>query len=648
MSQEDKKYSECVEILSKYWGHQSFRPLQWEIIESVLQKKDTVALLPTGGGKSVCFQVPAMVLNGLCIVVTPLIALMKDQVMQLNKKGIGASAIHSGMSRREIDITIGNCIQKKHQFLYLSPERLQTEILLAKVHLMNVSLIAVDEAHCISQWGYDFRPAYLKISSLTELVPEVPIIALTATATLNVVNDIADKLLLHKPNFYRKSFERKNIAYMVLEEESKLSRMLKIAQTVKGSGIVYVRNRRLTQEISNFLNQNGIISSFYHAGLTTDQRDLRQDEWINNKTQVMVCTNAFGMGIDKPNVRFVIHYSPPDCIENYFQEAGRAGRDEQKAYAVLLYEPSDRFDLERQVEAAFPPLHEIKRVYQGLSNYFQVAVGIIPEKSFDFDINEFCNTYNLKAGVVFNAMKLLERDGLIALTEEINMPSRVQFLVNKSALYDFQVYHFHYDEFIKLLLRSFGGIFDNYVTINETELARRGKLKKEEVISLLKKLDQRKILNYLPQKSIPQLHFTASRKDAKSIHLSNEVYIDRKVLALKKMNAMLHYSESTDICRNVLLLNYFEEKNTSNCGHCDVCIRKKKAELTAIDVQKMSENIIGILQHETQSVKQLMAHFKQFKVDEALEVLHWLQEINEIEEREGLLYLTKKSNNDLG
>lgn len=644
MPEVDDNYSKCIQILNQYWGHKNFRPLQWEIIESVLNKKDTMALLPTGGGKSVCFQVPAMAIDGLCIVVTPLIALMKDQVMQLNKKGISAMAIHSGMSRREIDIAIGNSIQKKQKFLYLSPERLQTEMLLAKVHLMNVGLIAIDEAHCISQWGYDFRPAYLKISSLTELVPDVPIIALTATATQKVVKDIADKLLLHKPAYFQKSFERKNIAYMVLQEENKMARMLKIARTIKGSGIVYVRNRRLTQEISHFFNQNGIIASFYHAGLTSDQRDSRQEEWINNKTQIMVCTNAFGMGIDKPDVRFVIHYSAPDCIENYFQEAGRAGRDEQKAYAVLLYEKSDRIDLVSQVEASFPPMHEIKRVYQGLSNFFQVAVGVAPEKSFDFDINDFCATYNLRAGMVFNAMKLLERDGMIALTEEINMPSRIKFLVNKNALYDFQVYHFKYDEFIKLLLRSYGGIFDNYANINETELARRGRLKKEEVIDFLKKLDAFKILNYLPQKSIPQLHFTASRKDAKSINLSNEVYIDRKALAIKKMEAMLNYAESNDVCRNLLLLKYFEEKDPQKCGHCDVCILEKKTALSNLEVQKMSERIIAIIQESPQTVQQLIQHFKQFKEAEALEVLNWLQEINQVEEREGLLYMNTKTN----
>lgn len=643
MAVDDANYLRCIEILKEYWGHQNFRPLQWEIIDSVIHKKDTIALLPTGGGKSVCFQVPALAMDGLCVVVTPLVALMKDQVMQLNKKGIGALAIHSGMSRREIDIAIGNCIQKKLKFLYLSPERLQTEMLLAKVHLMNIGLIAVDEAHCISQWGYDFRPSYLKIYSLTELVPEAPIIALTATATKKVVEDIADKLKLYKPAFFQKSFERKNIAYMVLQEESKLNRMLKIANTINGSGIVYVRNRRLTQEISHFFTQNGIASNFYHAGLTSDERDKRQEEWINNKTQIIVCTNAFGMGIDKPDVRFVVHYSSPDCIENYFQEAGRAGRDEQKAYAVLLYEESDRYELERQVEASFPPMHEIKRVYQGLSNYFQVAVGVAPEKSFDFDINEFSHTYNLKVGIVFNAMKLLERDGYIALTEEINMPSRIQFLVNKNALYDFQVYHFKYDEFIKLLLRSYGGIFDNYVNINETELARRGRLKKEEVIDFLKKLDGHKILNYLPQKSIPQLHFTASRKDAKSIQLSNEVYIDRKVQALKKMNAMLHYAESKVVCRNVLLLQYFEEQNTTDCGHCDVCILRKKTQLSNLDVQKMSEKIIAILLKGPLTVKELIDNFAQFKENEALEVLNWLQEINEIQEKEGLLYVIQKA-----
>jgi ATP-dependent DNA helicase RecQ len=643
MAAPNEQYSQCIALLQKYWGHQQFRPLQIEIIQSVLNKQDTLALLPTGGGKSLCFQLPALAMEGMCIVVTPLIALMKDQVMQLNKRGISATAIHSGMTRREIDIAIGNSINKQQKLLYVSPERLQSEMLLSKLHLMHINLIAIDEAHCISQWGYDFRPSYLKITSLTELLPEVPIIALTATATKKVVEDIADKLLLNKPAFFQKSFERKNIAYMVLYEENKLARILKIANTVRGSGIIYVRSRRLTQEISQFLNHSGISSGFYHAGLTAEQRDEIQDKWIKNKIQIMVCTNAFGMGIDKPDVRFVIHYAMPDCIENYFQEAGRAGRDEQKAYAVLLYEKNDRNELERQVEAGFPPVHEIKRVYQGLSNYFQVAMGVSPERSFDFDLNEFCNTYKLQTGLVYNAMKLLEREGLIALTEEINMPSRVKFIVNKNVLYDFQVYHFRYDEFIKLLLRSYGGIFDNYIPVDEFNLARRGQIKKEEVINNLHKLDGHKILNYLPQKSIPQLHFTAARIDAKTLQLSKEIYTDRKVLALKKMNAMLNYAESNELCRNILLLKYFEEKKPNTCGHCDVCIMKKKAALSDAVVQKLSVKILALLKQQPMSVKQLIEQFKQHKEDDALEVLHWLQEINQIIEKDGLLQINNQT-----
>ncbi len=642
MTDPSDDYAKGLGILQKYWGHQNFRDLQWDIISCVLQKKDTIALLPTGGGKSICFQIPALLMPGLCVVVTPLIALMKDQVMQLNKKGITAISLHSGMSRREIDIAIGNCIQKQYKFLYVSPERLQTESFLALVDRMNVSLIAIDEAHCISQWGYDFRPSYLKITTFTELIPQVPIIALTATATKKVVDDLSQKLILYNPIFFKKSFERKNLAYMVLYEENKLERLLKIATTIQGTGIIYARNRRLSQDISNYLNLNGISATFYNAGLTAEQRDNRQSDWINNKVKVMVCTNAFGMGIDKPDVRYVIHYSPPENIENYFQEAGRAGRDGKKSYAVMLFEKSNRFELSQQIETSFPPLHDIKRVYQGLSNYFQIAVGVTPENTFDFDIAHFCETYDLKQSMVYFAMKLLERDAYISLTEEINMPSRIKFQVNRTALYNFQVYHFKYDEFIKLLLRSYAGVFDNFITINETELAKRYGSKKSEIIKNLEFLDSRKILSYLPQKSIPQLHFTASRVDAKRLILSKEVYIDRKELALKKMEAILGYAEQSDTCRSVLLLKYFEEEMPKKCGQCDVCIAERKAELNNMLIQKLSNQIMSIIQKEPISIKQLMNHFKKFQEADVLETLNWLFEVNEVFEKNGLLYIKEK------
>ncbi len=634
---ENNNYTRSVELLNKYWGYKEFRPLQWDIISAVLEKKDTIALLPTGGGKSICFQIPALAMKGICIVVTPLIALMKDQVMQLNKRGISAVAIYSGLNKREIDILLGNCLQHRYKFLYVSPERLQSDTFLSKINNLNICLIAVDEAHCISQWGHDFRPSYLKITSLTELFPSVPIIALTATATRKVIAEIKEKLLLNQPAFFRKSFERKNIAYMVFEEENKLERMLKIINRVKGSGIVYVQNRRLTQDISNFLNHQGINASFYHAGLSAELRNTRQDDWINNRTRVMVCTNAFGMGIDKPDVRFVIHYSLTNCIENYFQEAGRAGRDEQKAYAVLLYEKANRIELTAQVEASFPPIHEIKRVYQGISNYFQVAVGAVTEKSFDFDLNSFCSTYNLKPLMVYHAMKLLEREGLIVLSEEINLPSRIKFMVNRNILYDFQVYHSHYDSFIKLILRSYGGVFDNYVNINENDLARRMKLKKEDIVLYLNKLEELNLLSYLPQKSVPQLSFVETRKDARLIELSKEVYAERKDIALKNLESILHYAESKDVCRSILLLEYFEEDNLTKCGHCDVCINERKNILTNAALAELENKILSLVQKQPISISDLLGHFSKFKEDETIEALNWLIEQKKLIEKNGII-----------
>lgn len=418
-------------ILAKYWGYHSFRPLQEEIITSVLQGNDTLALLPTGGGKSVCFQVPALVQEGVCIVISPLIALMKDQVDNLQKKGISAIAITSAMHKREIDIAFDNCVYGNIKFLYLSPERLITPIAQARIQKMKVSLIAVDEAHCISQWGYDFRPSYLEIAKLRELQPKVPVLALTATATPEVVKDIQEKLRFKKANVLQKSFERKNLAYVVIGEEDKLSRLLKVVNNVGGTGVVYVRNRKKTQEVAAFLQKNKIPADFYHAGLTPGERSQKQDSWIKNKTRVIVATNAFGMGIDKPDVRFVVHLDLPDSLEAYFQEAGRAGRDEGKAYAVMLYNEADINDLKSNVEMSFPSVEEIRQTYQALANYYQLAVGSGEGAAFDFDISELCRNYKLEPVTVFNSIRFLEKEGYISATEAVYQPSRINFTLNK-------------------------------------------------------------------------------------------------------------------------------------------------------------------------------------------------------------------------
>lgn len=460
-------------ILRKYWGYGAFRPLQENIIQSVLAGRDTLALMPTGGGKSICFQVPALAQDGICIVVTPLIALMKDQVENLKERGITAVAIYSGMRKREVDIALDNCIYGPVKFLYLSPERLTSEMVRERIRHMRVNLFAIDEAHCISQWGYDFRPPYLQLSDLRELHPDVPYLALTATATPDVVTDIQEKLGFRNGVVLKKSFYRENLAYMVLHEEDKQRRMLRIIRKLGGSGIVYVRNRRETQETARFLVNEGISADFYHAGLPSEERTAKQDNWKAGHTRVIVATNAFGMGIDKADVRFVIHLEPPDSLEAYYQEAGRAGRDGKKAHAVLLYQDADLTQLKKNFQDSFPSVASIRKVYQYLGNYFQLAYGAGENLTLDFDIGEFCQRYQLETIPVLNALKFLERDGWVLLTESVYLPSRIKFEVPPDELYKFQVENQQLDGFIKMILRAYGGAFDHYIPIREQELSRK-------------------------------------------------------------------------------------------------------------------------------------------------------------------------------
>lgn len=565
------------EILKQYWGFSSFRPLQEEVIQSVLDGNDALALMPTGGGKSACFQVPALLNPGICIVVSPLIALMKDQVENLKSKGIKAIAIISGMGKREVDIALDNCIYGDIKFLYLSPERLLSDLVRERIRHMKVNLIAVDEAHCISQWGYDFRPPYLHIADLREIHPHVPVLALTATATAPVATDIQKKLLFKKDNLFRKSFERKNLSYVVFNVENKFGKLLSIAKKVAGSGIVYVRNRRETQEVARQLGLQGISADFYHAGIDTPARMQKQLRWKQGLTRIMVATNAFGMGIDKPDVRFVIHLDLPESLEAYYQEAGRAGRDEKKAFAVLLYNASDKNQLLKRLEQSFPSVEEIKLVYHSLGNYFQLAFGAGEGLSLEFDLAEFCSRFKMEAVKTINALKFLERDEYIALSETVFLPSRVQFISGHEALYHFQVEQPAYDPFIKTLLRSYGGIFDHYVPIKESDLAKRTGFSKAEVSITLQKLQNFELLQYIPQTDKPHIEWIKSRVDSGHLFINGKHITERFQISKSQVEAVIAYAEQA-VCRNQQLLQYFDEPNAAKCGICDVCLDEKRAE----------------------------------------------------------------------
>lgn len=586
--------SAIQQILKQYWNHDAFRPLQEDIINSVLEGKDTLALLPTGGGKSVCFQVPALAMDGICVVVSPLIALMQDQVENLKRRGIPAIAITSAMRKREIDIAFDNCIYGKIKFLYVSPERLQTEIARVRISRMNVNLLAVDEAHCISQWGYDFRPPYLQIADLRELLPNVPVLALTATATDDVVADIA-KQLEFKPGhrIVKGSFARSNLSYVLRETEDKQGRLLRMLQQVPGCAVVYVRSRRRTQEIAAFLSQQGITATFYHAGLTPQQRTERQRLWLDNKVRVMVATNAFGMGIDKPDVRSVAHLDLPDSPEAYFQEAGRGGRDGLPAYATLFWHQRDLLELEEHLEAAFPPLDEIKRTYQALANLYEVPVGAGEGLTVIFDQQKLCTTYKLDKITVFNSLKFLEREGYIAMSDAIFQPAKLMVITNRENLYRFEVANASYEPFIKLLLRSYSGLFDGYVKINEFELAKRMGRPERDIVKWLNELQQHDLLNYIPQNDQPLLTFISQRVDAKHLYISPQHLRERRTAAESRVNAMKRFVSENSHCRQSTLLAYFGEKEAAPCGSCDVCRAAKTG--TAPDYKTLTEDILKLL-----------------------------------------------------
>ncbi|MDQ8052076.1 MAG: ATP-dependent DNA helicase RecQ [Pedobacter sp.] len=613
-----------TEILKKYWGFDNFRPLQDEIIQSVLNGHDTLALLPTGGGKSICFQVPALAREGICIVVSPLIALMKDQVENLKAKGIPAIAIYAGMGKREIDILLDNCIYGKIKFLYLSPERLMAELVRERISYMNVNLIAIDEAHCISQWGYDFRPPYLKIKDLREILPKVPILALTATATPQVREDIVAKLQLDDPKIFVKSFARRNLSYVVFDLEDKHKKLIEIAKNVKGCGLVYVRNRRETAEVAYFLQRNGIAADFYHAGLEKDVRFKKQEDWKNDHIRIMVATNAFGMGIDKPNVRFVVHLDLPESLEAYYQEAGRAGRDEKRAFGILLANQSDQLILQAKYADSFPIIAEIKKVYHFLGSYYQLAYGAGEGLTFGFDLADFCKKFGLGVVKTMAALKFLERDGYIVLSENVFLQSRLMFTASHEDVYRFQIEHSAFDPLIKTIQRSYGGAFEGYVKIKESDLATRLKLSYNQVIDYLQHLQQLEILSYLPQSDQPQLQFVVPRADQQHLDIDVKYIQLRHEIQKQQIEAVLGYAKR-QICRSQQLLYYFGETNADKCGFCDICLAERKLEDKAQLKDKIDFEVVALLQSQhlqlDELVNQLNSGTEKERLDRIRELL---------------------------
>jgi ATP-dependent DNA helicase RecQ len=611
------------QILQHYWKHDAFRPLQQPIIEAVMQGHDTLALLPTGGGKSVCYQVPALAMEGICIVISPLIALMKDQVDTLQAKGIEAIAIVSGMGKREVDIALDNCIYGPVKFLYLSPERLVSELVRERIKYMKVNLIAVDEAHCISQWGYDFRPPYLHVADIRQLHPKVPILALTATATAEVRDDIQDKLLFKERNVFQQSFERNNISYRVQHDENKLRRMLEVARSVNGSGIVYVRSRRETTELTLFFTQHGIPADYYHAGLSGDTRATKQEQWKSNHIRIIVATNAFGMGIDKPDVRFVMHKDLPESLEAYYQEAGRAGRDEQKAYAILLYNEQDKQKQLHKFEVNFPTVEEIKQVYHYLANYYQLAYGAGEGLSFNLDVADFCKRFKLDALKTLNALKFLEQGEYLSFNESVFLPSRFQFAIDHEELYNFQIQNPAWDPFVKTLLRSYGGAFDNYARIREFDVARRTNLSVQQVTDALQQLNEFEVLSYLPQTDKPQVTYLKPRHTSANLWIDRQYLETRKAVYRKKMEAMLAYCE-TDKCRSQQMLAYFNQPDAPKCGVCDVCLREKRLQNAGQTQSLITDEILQLLSTAPLGLEQLVTAIKHGKNPERLTVIRQL------------------------
>ncbi len=613
-----------IDLLQQYWQHDAFRPMQEDIIQSALDGQDTLALLPTGGGKSVCFQIPGLMQDGVTLVISPLIALMKDQVQNLNKRNIPATAIYSGMHYRAIDQAFDNAIYGKTKFLYLSPERLTSELAQTRIKKMNINLIAIDEAHCVSQWGYDFRPSYLQIAEIREWLPDVPMLALTATATPKVIEDIQEKLLFRKDKqVFQQSFERKNLSYVVLDEEGKQDKLLDILQKVKGAGIVYVRDRRKTKQTSLALRKKGISADFYHAGLTSESRSWKQEAWTNGQIRIMVSTNAFGMGIDKPDVRVVVHLTLPDSLEAYFQEAGRAGRDGKRAYAVLLYNKSDELNLLNWYEQSFPDISEIRQVYRALGSYCQLATGGGKGNSYPFDLGSFAKTYDLGILKVHNSLKVLKNEGWIELTDSVFEPAMFKIKVTREELYKYQVEHPHSDTLMRTLLRTYEGAFSHYVKINENRLSKFLKISIADLQHTFTQMTQEGIVEYSPQNETPQLIFTHDRVPAEDLTIDHQLYDFRKKRHYSNIQSAIQYATTTK-CRSQQLLSYFDEEDAPLCGVCDVCLGRQKNEVDDATHELFKAKIKEQLLLQPKKLSELVRSFPSTKESQVLQVIDYL------------------------
>lgn len=622
--------------LKKYWGYTQFRPLQEDIILSVLSNKDTLALLPTGGGKSLCFQVPGLVLGGTCLVISPLIALMNDQVESLKKKGVSAIAINAAMNFKEIELALNNTALGHVQFLYVSPERLQNKDFKTKLSYLPITLIAIDEAHCISQWGYDFRPSYLQIAEVRGYFPVAPVIALTASATADVVEDIQLKLNFKQQQVFRQSFARKNLRYVVQLEEDKIGRLLKLIKNIGGSGIVYVRNRKKTESVSQILKQQNINSDAYHAGLTYSQRQSRQQQWIDNYTRVICATNAFGMGIDKPDVRFVVHLDLPDSLEAYFQEAGRGGRDGNTSYSAIFYTKADKQKLLDNYALAFPEIEVIKQTYQAICNYYQIAVDAGNGVCVDFDLEKICNSYNLQRALAYNSVKFLEKENYLSLLDTGYEASKVMMLANKDDMYNFELKNPKYEPLIKTLLRSYGGLFEGYTYISEKDLAYRVKVNAQTVSEYLRFLDKQQILSYVEQSAIPKLIFLQNRLHTKHLEFSNVNYNKLKQIYLQRIHSVIDYVDNDKICRQSQLLIYFNEFDYSDCGYCDVCVSKKNK-----NPEKIKQKLIHELTNTSLTLDAIANKFNAYNNEFWVKTLNELTDDNIIQFSNGL-YSAKK------
>jgi len=629
------------EILKQYWGYDSFRDLQEEIITSIGEGKDTLGLMPTGGGKSITFQVPALAQEGICIVITPLIALMKDQVQNLRKRGIKALAIYSGMTRQEILTALENCIFGNYKFLYISPERLDTEIFRTKLRSMKVSIITVDESHCISQWGYDFRPAYLKIAEIRELLPGVPVLALTATATPEVVKDIQTRLNFREGNVFRMSFERKNLAYIVRKTDNKTKELLHILQRISGSAIIYVRNRRRTKEITELLTNEGITADFYHAGLDNAVKDLRQKRWQSGEVRVMVATNAFGMGIDKPDVRIVLHLDLPDSPEAYFQEAGRAGRDGEKAYAVILYAKSDKMTLHKRIVDTFPEKEYILNVYEHLQYYYQMAMGDGFQCIREFNLEEFCRKFKYFPVPVDSALKILTQAGYLEYTDEQDNSSRILFTIRRDELYKLREMGKEADALIQTILRSYTGVFTDYAYISEESLALRTGLTRQQIYNILVTLTKRRIVDYIPRKKTPYIIYTRERLDLRFLHIPPIVYEERKARYEARIKAMEEYVTTENVCRSRMLLHYFGEKNEHNCGQCDVCLSNRASnDLSEKSYEELKRQILELLGQSPLTPAEIADKIKAEKEDIG-QVIRYLLDEDGLKMQDGMLHISK-------